>query len=94
MLADFFAPLGPPRALVGGGLGVAYVDGEESPSITAWADAVAAPSALPGRARCSPRTAEPDRAIAPAEVAVTVYRIGTIKSRSRASGPTWRWTGG
>ena len=33
VLADFFLPLGLGELCVGGGLGVAYVDGEESPSI-------------------------------------------------------------
>ncbi len=34
VLADFFLPLGLPELCVGGGLGVAYVEGEETPSIS------------------------------------------------------------
>src|SRR5205085_1748140 len=37
VLADFVAPLGLPELCLGGGLGVAYVDGETAPSITEWA---------------------------------------------------------
>ncbi|MGI9584675.1 MAG: diaminopimelate decarboxylase, partial [Acidimicrobiia bacterium] len=61
---------------VGGGLGVAYVDGEEAASISDWAgvvhrvaDACGVDAAI---------TAEPGRAIV-ASAAVTAYTIGTIK---------------
>ncbi|MHB1713096.1 MAG: diaminopimelate decarboxylase family protein, partial [Acidimicrobiales bacterium] len=37
ILADFFAPLGLPELVVGGGLGVAYVNGEEGPPMAQWA---------------------------------------------------------
>ena len=63
---------------IGGGLGVAYVEGEVAPSLTEWAHAVhaAARSAgLPGTVRL---TAEPGRAIV-ASAAVTLYQVGTIK---------------
>jgi diaminopimelate decarboxylase len=78
VLAEIFVPLGLGELCVGGGLGVAYVDGEESPSITAWADAVHATLAAAGVGDDVVVTAEPGRAIA-AQAAVTVYRIGTIK---------------
>ena len=37
VLADFVAPLGLPELCLGGGLGVAYVDGEDAPTIAEWA---------------------------------------------------------
>jgi diaminopimelate decarboxylase len=61
---------------VGGGLGVAYVDGEEAPTITQWARSVRDASSAAGiKARI---TAEPGRAIV-ASAAVTLYTVGTIK---------------
>ena len=61
---------------IGGGLGVAYVDGEEAPTITQWARAVWEASEAAGiRARV---TAEPGRAIV-AAAALTLYTVGTIK---------------
>lgn len=78
VLAAFFAPLGLPELCVGGGLGVAYVEGEESPSLALWADAVRAAcegADVPAGTRI---TAEPGRAIA-AAAAVTLYRVGTVK---------------
>ena len=61
---------------IGGGLGVAYVEGESAPTITEWADAVTAACAEAGIE--SRITAEPGRAIV-ARSAVTLYRVGTIK---------------
>ena len=61
---------------IGGGLGVAYVDGEEAPTITHWARAVQDASDAAGiRARV---TAEPGRAIV-AAAALTLYTVGTVK---------------
>ena len=61
---------------IGGGLGVAYVDGEEAPTISQWARAVRDAGAAAGiRARI---TAEPGRAIV-AAAAVTLYTVGTVK---------------
>ena len=61
---------------VGGGLGVAYVDGEEAPTITQWARAVHDACDAAGiRARV---TAEPGRAIV-AAAALTIYTVGTVK---------------
>ncbi len=61
---------------IGGGLGVAYVEGELAPTITEWADAVhEAADAAGVTARV---TAEPGRAIA-AAAAVTCYRVGVVK---------------
>lgn len=63
---------------VGGGLGVAYVEGEVAPTISEWARAVrsaARAAGLPPKVRL---TAEPGRAVV-AAAAVTLYRVGTIK---------------
>lgn len=74
------APLARELALeefcVGGGLGVAYVEGEEAPTISQWAAAVREAcevAGIPGTV-----TAEPGRSIV-AGAAVTLYRVGTIK---------------
>ena len=75
-IAEFFNPLGLDELSIGGGIGVAYVEFEEAPSITEWAEAVHTAARAAGiTARI---TAEPGRAIA-AAAAVTVYRVGTIK---------------
>ena len=61
---------------IGGGLGVAYVKGESTPSITEWAEAVKAAADAAGiRSRI---LAEPGRAIV-AAAAITLYRVGTLK---------------
>ena len=61
---------------VGGGLGVAYVEGESTPSIAEWAEAVK--SAALGAGIRSRILAEPGRAIV-AAAAITLYRVGTLK---------------
>ena len=61
---------------IGGGLGVAYVEGEKAPSIGEWAQAIQQVTAEEGvTARVM---AEPGRAIV-AGAAITLYRVGTIK---------------
>ncbi len=78
VLAEFFVPLRLPELCVGGGLGVAYVQGEQAPTISEWAAVVhqaCADAGVPPGARI---TAEPGRAIA-AAAAVTLYRVGTVK---------------
>ncbi|MEQ9324365.1 MAG: hypothetical protein RIF41_34700, partial [Polyangiaceae bacterium] len=42
VIAPIFVPLGLPELSIGGGLGVAYVEGESAPSITAWGEQVVA----------------------------------------------------
>ncbi len=75
-LAEFSNPLDLPELSIGGGIGVAYVEGESAPSITEWAEAVRGAAAAAGvRARI---TAEPGRSIA-AAAGITVYEVGTIK---------------
>ena len=61
---------------IGGGLGVAYVDGEEAPTITQWARSVREAATAAGiHARV---TAEPGRSIV-AAAALTLYTVGTVK---------------
>ncbi len=78
VLADFFAPLGLPELVVGGGLGVAYVNGEEAPDMAGWADSVRAACREAGIAADVRVTAEPGRSIV-AAAGVTLYRVGTVK---------------
>ena len=78
VLAAFFDPLGLPELCVGGGLGVAYVEGERAPSITEWAAALRHACAVAGIPPSVRITAEPGRAIV-AAAAITFYTVGTIK---------------
>jgi diaminopimelate decarboxylase len=78
VLASFFAPLGLSELSVGGGLGVAYVNGETAPTMAEWADAV---HRACRRARVSADTrvsAEPGRSIV-ATAGLTLYSVGTVK---------------
>ncbi len=76
VLAAFSNPLGLDELSIGGGLGVGYVEGEETLPIPAWAKVVLDACREAGvTARV---LAEPGRAIA-AGAAVTVYRVGTVK---------------
>jgi len=76
VVAQWFNALGLPELSIGGGAGVAYVQGEEAPTIGEWGAVV--------RAACDEAditarvTAEPGRAIT-AAAAVTVYSVGTVK---------------
>ncbi len=63
---------------MGGGLGVAYVEGEESLSIAEWAKVVREAASAAGVPRHVTLTAEPGRAIV-ASGALTAYKVGTIK---------------
>ena len=75
-LAPFVNECALPELSIGGGIGVAYVEGEESPSLTEWGDVVRKACDAAGiTARVS---AEPGRAIA-AAAGITVYRVGTVK---------------
>ena len=77
VLAPFFADYDLPELSIGGGLGVAYVEGEEAPSITAVGGRHPARSAATPASRAWV-TAEPGRAIV-ASAGVTLYTVGTIK---------------
>ncbi len=76
VMANFANPLGLPELVLGGGLGVAYVTGEEAPTITQWGSVLRdACDALGVTARVA---VEPGRSIV-AAAAVTVYTLGTVK---------------
>jgi len=76
VLVAFAAPLDLPELSIGGGLGVAYVEGEWAPTIAQWgASLTNVARALGLRARLS---AEPGRSLV-ASAAVTVYTVGAIK---------------
>jgi diaminopimelate decarboxylase len=75
-VAPFVVDLDLPELVVGGGLGVAYVAGEDAPTITEWASAVLGACRDAGiRAAVA---AEPGRAIV-ASAAMTLYEVGTVK---------------
>jgi diaminopimelate decarboxylase len=76
LLADFARPLGLPELSLGGGLGVAYVAGEESPTLTEWAKVLT--DAMGSIGLDSRLVVEPGRSIV-AAAAVTLYTVGTIK---------------
>ncbi|MFN0089276.1 MAG: diaminopimelate decarboxylase [Acidimicrobiales bacterium] len=76
VIAPFFNPLGLPELSIGGGLGVAYVEGERSETITEWGARVRA--ACAGAGITARVCAEPGRSIV-AAAAVTLYTVGTIK---------------
>ncbi len=63
---------------VGGGLGVAYVEGESAPSITQWGTAIRAAAKQAGLDPSVRLLAEPGRAIV-AQAGVTLYRVGARK---------------
>lgn len=76
VMARFAAPLDLPELVLGGGLGVPYVGGEEAPTITEWGRVVLdACRALDVRSRIS---VEPGRSIV-AAAAITVYTVGAVK---------------
>ncbi len=76
VMAGFAVPLDLPELVLGGGLGVAYVEGEEAPTITQWASVLLeACAALGVRSRIG---VEPGRSIV-AGAAITVYTVGTVK---------------
>ena len=76
VMARFAEAYSLPELTLGGGLGVAYVEGEEAPTIAAWgAVLLDACAALGVTARVS---VEPGRSIV-ASSAVTVYTVGTVK---------------
>ncbi len=76
VVARFAAPLNLEELSIGGGLGVAYVESEEAPTLTELGEAVAEVARTTGIT--SRVTIEPGRSIA-ARAAVTLYTVGTIK---------------
>ena len=78
VLGAFFAPLGLTELVVGGGLGVPYVNGESAPSQQEWAEATRSACAAAGVAPTVRISAEPGRSIV-ATAGLTLYTVGTIK---------------
>lgn len=76
VVAPWVRELGLPELSIGGGLGVAYVEGEEAPTITEWGTAVV--DACREAGITAQVLAEPGRSIV-AQAAVTLYTVGTIK---------------
>lgn len=76
VMAAFAMPLDLPELVLGGGLGVPYVQGEEAPSISQWGNVLLdACQALGVRSNVC---VEPGRSIV-AGAAITVYTVGTVK---------------
>lgn len=76
VVAGFARPYDLPELVVGGGLGVAYVEGEVAPSIAEWAQVLQEAAHAVGVS--ASLGVEPGRAIVAAG-AITVYTIGTVK---------------
>ena len=77
ILADFTRGDSFDEVCIGGGLGVAYVEGESAPSLTEWGRTLRAAAAEAGLATTR-LLAEPGRSIV-ASAALTLYRVGTVK---------------
>ncbi len=78
ILANFIESDGFDELCVGGGLGVAYVAGETSLSISAWGDAIRAAALNVGLDSKVQLLAEPGRAIV-ARAGLTLYEVGAVK---------------
>ena len=78
VLGAFFAPLGLGELVVGGGLGVPYVNGESAPTQAEWAASTRAACTAVGVDPATRITAEPGRSIV-ATAGLTLYRVGTVK---------------
>ena len=76
VLAEFSNPLALAELSIGGGLGVAYVEGEETLPIAAWGEIVI--DACRDAGVTAQILAEPGRSIA-ASAAITLYEVGTVK---------------
>ena len=78
VLGRFFAPLGLPELVVGGGLGVPYINGESAPTQAEWAAATRTACSRMGVDPSVRITAEPGRSIV-AAAGITLYTVGTVK---------------
>ena len=78
ILVDFTAADDFDELCVGGGLGVAYVAGESTLSLTEWGAAVRAAATSAGLSPEVRITAEPGRALV-AQAGVTLYTVGAVK---------------
>jgi diaminopimelate decarboxylase len=77
VLAPIVNPLGLDELCIGGGLGVAYVEGETTSNLREWGAAIQ--RACKAGGITAKITAEPGRSII-AAAALTLYRVGTIKT--------------
>ena len=76
VMVDLFSTLNLSELTLGGGLGVAYTENEEAPTIEQWAEVLQrATQSLPTGSKVS---VEPGRSIV-ASAGVTVYSVGTVK---------------
>jgi diaminopimelate decarboxylase len=76
VMVDLFSTLNLSELTLGGGLGVAYTENEEAPTIKQWAQVLQrATQSLPAGSNVS---VEPGRSIV-ASAGVTVYTVGTVK---------------
>jgi diaminopimelate decarboxylase len=77
VMVNLFLSVDLPELTLGGGLGVAYTNGETAPSMSEWADVLKrATSAIPADKKVF---VEPGRSIV-ATAGLTVYEVGTVKS--------------
>ena len=77
VMVNLFSSVDLPELTLGGGLGVAYTNGETAPSMSEWADVLKrATSAIPAEKKVF---VEPGRSIV-ATAGLTVYEVGTVKS--------------
>ena len=76
VMVNLFLSVDLPELTLGGGLGVAYTNGETAPSMSEWADVLKrATSAVPAEKKVF---VEPGRSIV-ATAGITVYEVGTVK---------------
>ena len=76
VMVDLFSTLNLSELTLGGGLGVAYTENEEAPTIEQWAEVLQrATQSLPAGSKVS---VEPGRSIV-ASAGITVYTVGTVK---------------
>ena len=76
VMVDLFSTLKLSELTLGGGLGVAYTENEEAPTIEQWAEVLQrATQSLPAGSKVS---VEPGRSIV-ASAGITVYTVGTVK---------------
>jgi diaminopimelate decarboxylase len=76
VMVELFLSVDLPELTLGGGLGVAYTNGETAPSMSEWADVLKrATAAVPAEKKVF---VEPGRSIV-ATAGITVYEVGTVK---------------
>jgi diaminopimelate decarboxylase len=76
VMVNLFLSVDLPELTLGGGLGVAYTNGETAPSMSEWADVLKrATAAVPAEKKVF---VEPGRSIV-ATAGITVYEVGTVK---------------